>query len=69
MSNSVYLQITNIIWDLPSESEDNLPRALEIQWNDGKWKNDEVSNYISNYYNVKVNSLKIRQIANKTSSG
>ena len=69
MSNSVYLQITNIIWDLSNESEENLPKALELQWNDIKWKNDEVLNYISNYYNVKVNSLKIRQIANKTSSG
>ena len=66
MSNLVFLQITDITWDSSSFSEDDLPRELEIQWNNGKWKNSEVSKFISNYYNTKVNSLKIKQLANKT---
>ena len=69
MSNPVFLKITDIIWDSSIVSEDDLPEELELQWNDGKWKNAEVSKFISNYYNAKVNSLKIRQLANKTTSG
>tara|TARA_B100000131_G_scaffold90136_1_gene86820 strand:+ start:1064 stop:1273 length:210 start_codon:yes stop_codon:yes gene_type:complete len=69
MSKPVLLQITDIIWDSSSIREDNLPRELEVQWDNGKWKNAEVSKFISNYYNANVNSLKIRQIANKTTSG
>ena len=69
MSKPVLLQITDIIWDSSSIREDNLPRELEVKWNNGKWKNAEVSKFISNYYNAKVNSLKIRQLANKTTSG
>ena len=69
MSKPVLLQITGIVWDPSSLNEDDLPTELELQWNDGKWKNTEVSKFISNYYNAKVNSLKIRQLANKTTSG
>ena len=69
MSNPVFLKITDIIWNPSSVSKDDLPKELELQWNDGKWKNAEVSKFISNYYNAKVNSLKIRQLANKTTSG
>lgn len=69
MSKPVFLQISGIVWDSSSDIKDNLPKELELQWNDGKWKNTEVSKFISNYYNAKVNSLKIRQLANKTTSG
>jgi len=69
MSNPVFLKITGIIWDPSSVKDDDLPKELELQWNDGKWKNAEVSKFISNYYNAKVNSLKISQLANKTTIG
>ena len=69
MSKPVFLQISGIVWDSSSDIKDDLPKELELQWNDGKWKNTEVSKFISNYYNAKVNSLKIRQLANKTTSG
>ena len=69
MSKPVFLQISGIVWDSSSASKDDLPKELELQWNNGKWKNTEVSKFISNYYNAKVNSLKIRQLANKTTSG
>ena len=69
MSNPVFLKITDITWDPSSVSQDDLPKELELQWNDGKWKNAEISKFISNYYNAKVNSLKIRQLVNKTTSG
>ena len=69
MSNSVFLQITSIIWDSSTLNKNDLPTELELEWNNAKWENAEVSKFISNYYNAKVNSLKIRQIANKTSSG
>ena len=69
MSTSVLLQITNIKWDLSSPNWNDLPTELELEWDNAKWKNSKVSKFISNYYNAKVNSLKIRQIVNKTSSG
>ena len=69
MSSSVILQITSIKWDLSSPNVNDFPTELELEWDNAKWKNAEVSKFISNYYNAKVNSLKIRQIANKTSSG
>ena len=69
MSNPVLLQITDIKWDSSAVSLDNLPKELELQWNNGKWKNSEVSKFISNYYSANVKSLKIRQLANKTTSG
>ena len=69
MSKPVFLQITDIVWDSSSASKDNLPKELELQWNNGKWKNAEVSKFISNYYSARVNSLKIRQLVNKTTSG
>ena len=69
MSTSVLLQITNIKWNLSSPNQNDLPTELELEWDSTKWKNVEVSKFISNYYNAKVNSLKIRQIVNKTSSG
>ena len=69
MSTPVLLQITNIKWDLSCPNENDLPTELELEWDNTKWKNTEVSKFISNYYNAKVNSLKIRQIVNKTSSG
>ena len=69
MSNPVLLQITDIKWDSSGVSLDDLPKELELQWNNGKWKNSEVSKFISNYYSANVKSLKIRQLANKTTSG
>ena len=46
MSNPVLLQITDIIWDSSIIRENNLPKELEVQWNNGKWKNAEVSKFI-----------------------
>ena len=69
MSNPVFLQITDIKWDSSGASLDDLPKELELQWNNGKWKNSEVSKVISDYYSANVKSLKIKQLANKTTSG
>ena len=69
MSKPVLLQITDIKWDSSSINVDDLPKELELQWSNGKWKNAEVSKFVSNYYNANVQSLKIRQLANKTTSG
>ena len=69
MSKPVLLQITDIKWESPSVNVDDLPKELELQWDNGKWKNAEVSKFVSNYYNANVQSLKIRQLANKTTSG
>ena len=69
MSKPVLLQITDIKWESSSVNVDDLPKELELQWDNGKWKNAEVSKFVSNYYNANVQSLKIRQLANKTTSG
>ena len=69
MSNTVFLEITNITWDLPKDDKDDLPRALKLQWNNSKWTNVEVSLWLSKHFNFKVNSLNIKELVNKTSSG
>ena len=51
MSKPVLLQITDIKWDSSSVNVDDLPKELELQWSNGKWKNAEVSKFVSNYYN------------------
>ncbi|MDB3868800.1 hypothetical protein N9263_01910 [Candidatus Marinimicrobia bacterium] len=69
MSNPVFLEITDITWELPKDNKDDLPGALELQWNNRKWTNAEVSLWLTEHFNFKVNSLNIKELVNKTSSG
>jgi len=69
MSNHVFLEITDIIWELPKNNKDDLPETLELQCNNRKWTNAEVSLWLTKHFNFKVNSLNIKELVNKNSSG
>ena len=67
--NSIFLEITNITWDKPKSNKKELPKELELQWNSRNWSNTQVLLCLSEYFNVKVKSLNVKKLANKTSSG
>ena len=64
--NSILLEITNIAWE---QSKEDLPKKLQLKWNDSKWTEDQILNCISEYYNVKIDSLSIRQLKAQDESG
>ena len=68
-NNPIFLEITHITWDKPKCNKKDLPEELELQWNSSNWTNTEVSQWLSEYFNVKVKSLNVKKLANKTSSG
>ena len=67
--NSILLEITNISWDKSKKDKEDLPEKLQLKWNDSKWTQDQILNCISEYYNVKVESLSIRELKSKAESG
>ncbi len=69
MNNPIFLEITDITWERPKDNKKDLPGELELQWNDKDWSHDQVSQWLSEYFNVKVKSLNVKKLANKTSSG
>lgn len=69
MNNPIFLEITDITWEPPKDNKKDLPAELELQWNDKDWSHDQVSQWLSEYFNVKVKSLNVKKLANKTSSG
>ena len=69
MNNPIFLEVTDITWNRPKEDKKELPKELELQWNSRDWTNTEVSQWLSEYFNVKVKSLNVKKLANKTSSG
>ena len=68
-NNPIFLEITHITWDKPKGNKKDLPEELELQWNSSNWTNTEVSQWLSEYFNVKVKSLNVKKLVNKTSSG
>ena len=68
-NNPIFLEVTDITWNRPKEDKKELPKELELQWNSRDWTNTEVSQWLSEYFNVKVKSLNVKKLANKTSSG
>ena len=69
MNNPIFLEVTDITWNRPKQDKKELPKELELQWNSRDWTNTEVSQWLSEYFNVKVKSLNVKKLANKTSSG
>ena len=61
------LEITNIFWeDLQDKKE--LPKELRLNWKSNKWDYDQVSNWLSEYFKVKVSSLNIKELNNNSGS-
>ena len=69
MLSSTFLKVTAIHWEKSKEDIKELPKELELQWNTKDWNRDQVSDWISQHFNVKVNSLNIKELQNKASTG
>ena len=68
-NDPIFLEITDIVWDQSKENEKELPKELDLKWNGGVWNDMQVSDWLSEYFKVKVNSLNIKELDNQASSG
>ena len=69
MNNPIILKVTDITWEPSKDIKKDLPKELELKWNSQDWNDTQVSHWLSEYFKVQVNSLKIKKLVNKTSSG
>tara|TARA_B100000945_G_C20154565_1_gene490171 strand:- start:294 stop:509 length:216 start_codon:yes stop_codon:yes gene_type:complete len=69
MNNPIILKVTDITWETPKDIKKDLPKELELKWNSKDWNDTQVSHWLSEYFKVQVNNLKIKKLVNKTSSG
>lgn len=65
----IFLKLTNIKWEQFIKNNKVLPKELEIQWNDKNWDYNQILNWLRNQFEVKVNSLDIKELKNKKGSG
>ena len=68
-NDPVFLEITDIVWDQSEKDEKELPEKLDLQWNGKVWNDVQVSDWLSEYFKVKVNSLNIKELDNQAGSG
>tara|TARA_Y100000389_G_scaffold138087_1_gene135764 strand:+ start:1533 stop:1748 length:216 start_codon:yes stop_codon:yes gene_type:complete len=69
VNESTLLEITNIIWAQPNKTKKELPKSLKLEWQSKNWSHIQVSDWLSKYFNVKVDTLNIKELGNKASSG
>ena len=62
------LEITNIFWEDSQDKKKELPQELRLNWKSNKWDYDQVSNWLSEYFKVKVSSLNIKELNNSAGS-
>jgi len=62
------LEITNIFWEDLQDKKKELPKELRLNWKSNKWDYDQVSNWLSEYFKVKVSSLNIKELNNNSGS-
>ncbi len=68
-NDPIFLEITDIVWDQSEKDEKELPEKLDLQWNGQVWNDVQVSDWLSEYFKVKVNSLNIKELDNQAGSG
>ena len=68
-NNPIILEIYDIIWDQSRKQSKDLPKELKLQWIKNDWNIREVSDWLSEYFNTKVNSLKINKLDEQPGSG
>ena len=68
-NDPIFLEITDIVWDQSEKDEKELPEKLDLQWNGKVWNDVQVSDWLSEYFKVKVNSLNIKELNNQAGSG
>ena len=62
------LEITNIFWEDSQDKKKELPQELRLNWKSNKWDYDQVSNWLSEYFKVKVSSLNIKELNDNSGS-
>ena len=68
--NSILLEITGITWNKSKNQKKDLPKELKLKWNSNKWNRTQISNLVSEYFNVAVNNLNIKELkSQKSGSG
>lgn len=68
-NDPIFLEITDIVWGQSEKDEKELPEKLDLQWNGKVWNDVQVSDWLSEYFKVKVNSLNIKELDNQAGSG
>jgi len=68
-NDPIFLEITDIVWDQSEKDDKELPEKLDLQWNGKVWNDVQVSDWLSEYFKVKVNSLNIKELDNQAGSG
>ena len=69
MNDFILLEITNIIWNQPNKGKRKLPKNLKLEWQDKNWSHPQVSDWLTKYFNVKVDALNIKELDNKAGNG
>ena len=67
--NLILLELTNITWDKSEKEKKDLPEELKLNWNSDKWEYSQVLNWVSEYFDVKVNSFNIKELKSQSSTG
>ena len=68
-NNSIFLEVTNIIWSESTGNNKKLPKKLKLQWNSNEWDYDQVSSWLSEYFHIRVNSFNVKELEEQKSSG
>ena len=67
--NLILLELTNITWDKSEKEKKDLPKELKLNWNSDKWEYSQVLNWVSEYFDVKVDSFNIKELKSQSSTG
>ena len=68
-NSSLVLKITNIIWSQSSDHKEQLPQELKLQWDNKEWNYDQVSNWLSSYFNATIDKFDIKELENQKGGG
>ena len=68
-NNPIILEVYDITWDQSKQESTDLPKELKLQWIKKNWNQSEVSDWISEYFKVKVKSFKINELDEQPGSG
>jgi len=65
--NSILLEITGITWNQSKNQKKDLPKELKLKWNSNQWNRTQILNWVSEYFNVAVNNLNIKELKSQES--
>ena len=68
-NNPIILEVYDITWDQYKQESTDLPKELKLQWIKKDWNKSEVSDWLSEYFKVKINNIKINELDEQPGSG